>query len=80
MIQELTLGVNIRCIADALITRGDAGASCVSVVRASRLGQSTAKALAVLDGVQTSEIFRVVLPRLDMELDEDRARETMTQG
>jgi len=50
------------------------------VVRASRLGQSTAKALAVLDGVQTSEIFRVVLPRLDMEIDEDRARETMTQG
>src|SRR5215813_2718877 len=42
-------------------------------LRSSRLSQSTAKALAVLYGVQAAEIFRVVLPWLDVEIDENRA-------
>ena len=37
------------------------------------VGQGTAKALAILDVVQASEIFRVVLPWFDVEIDEDWA-------
>jgi hypothetical protein len=44
-----------------------------AMVRSSRVGQRAAKALTVLDSVQTSEIFRVGLPWLDVEIDEDRA-------
>src|SRR5712692_8452667 len=40
--------------------------------RTSRFIQRAAKALAVLDGVQAAEIFRVVLSWLDVEIDEDR--------
>jgi len=35
--------------------------------------QSAAKALAILNGVQALEIFRVVFPWLNVEIDEDRA-------
>ena len=35
--------------------------------------QSATKALAILDGVQALEIFRVVFPWLDVEINEERA-------
>ena len=38
-------------------------------MRLSRIGHSTAKALTILNGVQALEIFRVVLPWLDVEID-----------
>ncbi len=42
-------------------------------MRFSRVHQSAAKALAGLDGIQAVEILRVVLPWLDVEIDEDWA-------
>src|SRR5439155_26386705 len=46
---------------------------CVSMVRDSRVSQGAAKALAVLDVVQTSEILRVGFHRLDVEINKNRA-------
>ena len=43
------------------------------MMRASRVGQGTAKALAVLDVVQASEILWVGFAGLDVEIDEDWA-------
>ena len=45
----------------------------IAWVNYSRVGQGVAKAFAVLDVVQASEIFRIVLSWLDVEIDEDRA-------
>ena len=43
------------------------------VMRFSRIGQGTAKALTILNGVQALEIFRVVLPGFDVKINKDRS-------
>src|SRR5262249_57221758 len=64
---------NRRSVPIAVGRRCHAFQDAFSIGRSSRLRQRTAKALAILDIVQTSEIFRVGLPWLDVESDEDRA-------
>jgi hypothetical protein len=49
------------------------GLRLLGVGYCSGTGQGAAKALAVLQAIQATEVFRVWCPRLDVQIDEERS-------